>query len=73
MFRCGLDYLLQHRLRLDTHRPLDRNGQPKAWFELTNVPESLCRYFSKRRQAIEKQLGAWGWRQHLQRPAQFTS
>ena len=60
LFRCHLAHYLDHELGLRTERPLDRNGRPRSWFEVMGVPERLCKEFSKRRQAIEKELGSLG-------------
>jgi len=60
MFRCQLACELIRSLQLKLFRPLDRNGQPKPWFEVHGVSQKLCRFFSQRRQEIEDALGAFG-------------
>ena len=60
MFRCHVAHFLERDLGLRTYRPRDRNGNRRSWFEVEGVPTALCREFSKRRQAIEKELGARG-------------
>lgn len=59
-YRCELAAQLQRRLGVTLETPVGRDGRPVTWFELKGVPEPLLKHFSKRRAAIEKELGAQG-------------
>lgn len=59
-YRCELSRALQERLGVDIERPLTRDGKPLTWFEVKGVSKSLLSHFSKRRAAIEAELGSRG-------------
>lgn len=59
-YRLELARALQASLGVDIERPLDREGKPQAWFELKGVSKAILSHFSKRRAAIEAELGARG-------------
>lgn len=59
-YRMELARLLQSTLGVELERPLDRDGKPQAWFEIKGVSKSILSHFSKRRAAIEAELGARG-------------
>lgn len=59
-YRMELARLLQSTLGVDIERPLDRDGKPQPWFEIKGVSKSILSHFSKRRAAIEAELGARG-------------
>lgn len=59
-FRVELELELRRRLGLEVERPLDKDGNPKSWWQLKDVPKDQVDYFSQRRHEIEKRLGAKG-------------
>jgi conjugative relaxase-like TrwC/TraI family protein len=59
-YRMELARLLQSMLGVEIERPLDRDGKPQPWFEIKGVSKSILSHFSKRRAAIEAELGARG-------------
>lgn len=59
-YRAELSAQLKARLGIETERPLGRDGRPVSWFEVKGIPERLLSHFSKRRAAIEKELGRQG-------------
>lgn len=59
-YRMELARLLQSTLGVEIERPLDRDGRPQPWFEIKGVSKSILSHFSKRRAAIEAELGARG-------------
>ncbi|QDT76364.1 MobF family relaxase [Lacipirellula limnantheis] len=59
-YRCELSRQLQARLGVSVERPLTSRGKPAAWFEVQGVPKSILSQFSKRRAAIEQELGSRG-------------
>ena len=59
-YRCELSRQLQAHLGVEIERPLSKAGKPLAWFEVQGVPKSILSHFSKRRAAIEAELGSRG-------------
>jgi conjugative relaxase-like TrwC/TraI family protein len=59
-FRVDTEHEVKGRWHLEVERPLDSKGNPKNVWRLKTVPVEQTRFFSKRRQEIEKQLGADG-------------
>lgn len=59
-YRMELARQLESRLGVEIERPLDRDGKPQGWFEIKGVSKSILSHFSKRRAAIEAELGARG-------------
>jgi conjugative relaxase-like TrwC/TraI family protein len=59
-YRAELARQLQARLGVELERPLNRRGEPASWFEIKGIPPALLKHFSKRRAAIEAELGSRG-------------
>lgn len=59
-YRCELAQQLQQLLGVAIERPRNKHGRPQAWFEIEGVPKSILFHFSKRRAAIEAELGSRG-------------
>ncbi len=58
LYRAELSYQLERRLGVIQKRPV-HNDQERSWFEVSGVPQSLAREFSKRRQTIEEALQSY--------------
>ncbi|WP_428305419.1 MobF family relaxase [Lacipirellula sp.] len=58
-YRCELASQIRERLGLDLERPRSRYGKV-AWFEVTGISAKILAHFSKRREAILKELNERG-------------
>lgn len=58
-YRAELAYQLQQRLGIEVERPETRRGKA-AWFEVRGISVEILNRFSKRREAIVKELGERG-------------
>lgn len=58
-YRAELAQQLQERLGVELERPSTRHGKT-SWFEVQGIPKKLLTHFSKRREAILKELGSRG-------------
>lgn len=59
-YRCQLGHELKLRLGVELERPTDDKGRPQSWFEIKGISGELLKHFSKRRAAIEAELGKRG-------------
>lgn len=58
-YRCELARRIQEQLGVNVERPLARQGKA-SWFEVAGVSSRILSHFSKRREAILKELDARG-------------
>lgn len=58
-YRCELARQLHERLGVELECPPTRHGKA-SWFEVKGIPKSILAHFSKRREAILRELGSRG-------------
>jgi conjugative relaxase-like TrwC/TraI family protein len=60
IYRTALASELEKRLGIEVEQDPRAYGKGGIGFKVTGIPDSICDFWSKRRDEIEKQLGEWG-------------